>query len=68
MNFPKKWNPLLQGGNRSGCDVAQIASSAITVLALYSDRDYGHLPIDSDGSQGAPRAFDVANNNHKTAQ
>jgi hypothetical protein len=66
MDFPKKRNPLLQGGNQSGCDVAQMASSAIAVLALYIDRNYGQFSIDSDGSQDEPRTFYVANNNHRT--
>lgn len=60
---------LLQGGsNRPGCDVAQIAASAIAVLVTYKDCDYGQSLTESDGSQGESSACNVANNGHCTGQ
>ena len=53
IDFPSKWNPLLQvGSKRLGCGVAQIAASAITVLVSYKDCNYGHFMTIFDSSQG----------------
>ena len=65
IDFPSKWNPLLQvGSNRLGCGMAQIAASAITVLVMYKDCDYGHFMTIFDSSQGEFITCNVANKSH----
>jgi len=67
IDFPSKWNPLLQvGSNRLGRGVAQIAASAITVLVIYKDCDYGHFITIFGSSQGEFITYNVANKNHCT--